>query len=106
MLGGASRIRLLLVLLGVLGGQAALGLVGLFASPAFQTDEREALSVRAASSRSGDEVESDFSRYGSGMYRPPVCSNQSAIFLEVGYVDGDQVHVIVHAMKAREKFLR
>ena len=29
--------------------------------------------------------------------------NQSAIFLEVGYVDGDQVHVIVHAMKAREK---
>ena len=28
------------------------------------------------------------------------------IFLEVGYVDGDQVHVIVHAMKAREKFLR
>ena len=32
--------------------------------------------------------------------------NQSAIFLEVGYVDGDQVHVIVHAMKAREKFLR
>lgn len=32
--------------------------------------------------------------------------NQSAIFLEVGYVDGDQAHVIVHAMKAREKFLR
>lgn len=32
--------------------------------------------------------------------------SQSAIFLEVGYVDGDQVHVIVHAMKAREKFLR
>ena len=32
--------------------------------------------------------------------------NQSAIFLEVDYVDGDQVHVIVHAMKAREKFLR
>ena len=31
--------------------------------------------------------------------------NQSAIFLEVGYVDGDQVHVIVHAMKTREKFL-
>ena len=29
--------------------------------------------------------------------------NQSAIFLEVGYVDGD--HVIVHAMKTREKFL-
>ena len=32
--------------------------------------------------------------------------NQAAIFLEVGYVDGDQAHVIVHAMKAREKFLR
>lgn len=32
--------------------------------------------------------------------------NQSAIILEIGYVDGDQVHVIVHAMKAREKFLR
>ena len=32
--------------------------------------------------------------------------NQSAIFLEVGYVDGDHVHVIVHAMRAREKFLR
>ena len=32
--------------------------------------------------------------------------SQSAIFLEVGSVDGDQVHVIVHAMKAREKFLR
>ena len=32
--------------------------------------------------------------------------NQSAIFLEVGYVDGDQAHVIVHAMKARDKFLR
>ena len=31
--------------------------------------------------------------------------NQAAIFLEVGYVDGDQAHVIVHAMKAREKFL-
>lgn len=31
--------------------------------------------------------------------------NQSAIFLEVGYVDGDHIHVIVHAMKAREKFL-
>ena len=32
--------------------------------------------------------------------------NQSAIFLEIGYVDGDHVHVIVHAMRAREKFLR
>ena len=32
--------------------------------------------------------------------------NQAAIFLEVGYVDGDQTQVIVHAMVAREKFLR
>lgn len=32
--------------------------------------------------------------------------DQSAIFLEVGYVDGEHVHVIVHAMKARSKFLR
>lgn len=32
--------------------------------------------------------------------------NQAAIFLEVGYVEGEQVHVIVHAMLAREKFLR
>ena len=32
--------------------------------------------------------------------------NQSAIFLEIGYVDGDHVHVIVQAMRAREKFLR
>jgi acyl-homoserine lactone acylase PvdQ len=32
--------------------------------------------------------------------------NQAAIFLEVGYVDGHEAHVIVHAMKAREKFLR
>jgi hypothetical protein len=32
--------------------------------------------------------------------------NQAAIVLEVGYVDGDQAHVIVHAMRAREKFLR
>jgi len=30
--------------------------------------------------------------------------NQAAIFLEVGSVDGDQAHVIVHAMKARETF--
>ena len=27
--------------------------------------------------------------------------NQSAIFLEIGYVDGDHVDVIVHAMRAR-----
>ena len=32
--------------------------------------------------------------------------NRSAIFLEIGYVDGDQAHVIFLAMKAREKFLR
>lgn len=32
--------------------------------------------------------------------------NQAAIFLEVGYVDGGETSVIVHAMKAREKFLR
>lgn len=32
--------------------------------------------------------------------------NHAAIFLEVGYVDGEQTHVIVHAMVAREKFLR
>lgn len=32
--------------------------------------------------------------------------NRAAIFLEVGYVDGDLTDVIVHAMRAREKFLR
>lgn len=32
--------------------------------------------------------------------------NQAAIFLEVGYVDGDRAHVVVHAMLARDKFLR
>lgn len=32
--------------------------------------------------------------------------NQAAIFLEFGYVQGEQVHVIVYAMRAREKFLR
>jgi hypothetical protein len=32
--------------------------------------------------------------------------NAAAIFLEVGYVDGDTAVVIVHAMRAREKFLR
>ena len=30
----------------------------------------------------------------------------TAIFREVGYVEGDQAHVIVHAKRAREKFLR
>jgi hypothetical protein len=32
--------------------------------------------------------------------------NQAAIFLEVGSVEGERAHVIVHAMRAREKFLR
>ena len=32
--------------------------------------------------------------------------NQAAVFLEVGYVQGEHVHVVVHAMLAREKFLR
>lgn len=31
---------------------------------------------------------------------------RAAIFLEVGYVQGEQVQAIVHAMVAREKFLR
>ncbi|GAA1880613.1 hypothetical protein [Lapillicoccus jejuensis] len=30
----------------------------------------------------------------------------TATLLEVGYVEGDRAHVIVHAMRAREKFLR
>ena len=32
--------------------------------------------------------------------------NQSAMVVEVGYVDAEEAHVIVHAMTAREKFLR
>ena len=32
--------------------------------------------------------------------------NRAAIILEVGYVEGDLAVVIVHAMTAREKFLR
>jgi len=32
--------------------------------------------------------------------------NAAAIILEVGYIDGDTAAVIVHAMRAREKFLR
>lgn len=32
--------------------------------------------------------------------------NRAAIFLEVGYIGGRQAHVIVHAMLARDKFLR
>jgi hypothetical protein len=30
----------------------------------------------------------------------------AAIFLEVGYIDGDVAVVIVHAMRARDKFPR
>lgn len=30
----------------------------------------------------------------------------TAVFLEIGYVEGGQAQVIVHAMRAREKFLR
>lgn len=41
-----------------------------------------------------------------GVFTLIVCPNQAAIFLEVGYVDGQRAHVIVHAMRAREKFLR
>lgn len=33
-------------------------------------------------------------------------ANAAAIILEVGYVQGDTAVVIVHAMRAREKFLR
>ena len=32
--------------------------------------------------------------------------NQAATFLEVGYIQGDHVFVIVHAMLARKQFLR
>ena len=31
---------------------------------------------------------------------------RATIFLDVGYVQGEHVHVVVHAMRAREKFLR
>lgn len=33
-------------------------------------------------------------------------ANQAAIIYEIGIVDGVQAPVIVHAMKARERFLR
>ena len=33
-------------------------------------------------------------------------ANHAAIVLEIGYVEGDTATVIVHAMRAREKFLR
>lgn len=39
-------------------------------------------------------------------YTMIVGPNAAAIFLEVGYVDGHSAVVIVHAMPAREKFLR
>jgi hypothetical protein len=32
--------------------------------------------------------------------------NEAAIILEVGYIEGDLAVVIVHAMQARDKFLR
>ncbi|MGB4918666.1 MAG: hypothetical protein WBO89_13220 [Propionicimonas sp.] len=32
--------------------------------------------------------------------------NRAAIILEVGYVEGDVAMVIVHAMPARDKYLR
>lgn len=32
--------------------------------------------------------------------------NRAAIFLEVGFVEGDVAVVVIHAMSAREKFLR
>jgi hypothetical protein len=35
-----------------------------------------------------------------------VSPNRAAIFLEVGYVEGEQARVIVPAMRAREKLLR
>lgn len=33
-------------------------------------------------------------------------ANQAALILEVGYIQGTTAVVIVHAMRAREKFLR
>jgi hypothetical protein len=33
-------------------------------------------------------------------------ANHAAIVLEIGYVEGDTATVIVHAMRARQKFLR
>lgn len=32
--------------------------------------------------------------------------NAATVILEVGYIDGENAVVIVHAMRAREKFLR
>lgn len=33
-------------------------------------------------------------------------ANAAAVMLEIGYVQGDTAVVIVHALRAREKFLR
>jgi hypothetical protein len=33
-------------------------------------------------------------------------TNQAAVIFEIGYVEGAEAVVIVHAMRAREKFLR
>lgn len=33
-------------------------------------------------------------------------ANAAAIIIEIGYIDGEAAVVIVHAMRAREKFLR
>lgn len=33
-------------------------------------------------------------------------ANQALIILEIGYIQGSTANVIVHAMRAREKFLR
>jgi hypothetical protein len=33
-------------------------------------------------------------------------ANAAAIILEIGYIQGDVAVVVVHAMRAREKFLR
>ncbi|WP_347352395.1 hypothetical protein [Intrasporangium sp.] len=35
-----------------------------------------------------------------------VGASAAGIFLEVGYIQGDSAVVVVHAMRAREKFLR
>jgi hypothetical protein len=35
-----------------------------------------------------------------------VGANQAAVFCEVGYIEGQTAVVIVHAMHAREKYLR
>lgn len=33
-------------------------------------------------------------------------ANQAGVIFEIGYVEGDQTVVIVHAMRARKKFLK